>query len=163
MIRSITNRDFDFIYDLYMHPQVNPFLLYEWMAPGEFNETFLELLDKRIIYVFEKDGLPAGMFKLIPLGQRNSHVAYLGGLAIHPSFNGKGLGTAMMKEIMAFARETGFLRIELSVAVENVKAIRLYEKNGFVKEGVLRKYTYLKKEGRFVDEVLMAWIDESLT
>jgi putative acetyltransferase len=97
------------------------------------------------------------MFKLIPLTYRTSHIAYLGGLAVHPVFAGKGYGLAMLKEILAYAKQLGFLRVELSVASVNDKAIYLYEKAGFVKEGVLRKYTYLKSENRFLDEVMMAW------
>lgn len=162
MIRKITWQDFDFIYELYMHPQVNRYLLYEPMPPEEFKEIFADLLHKEIVYVFEDNGAAAGMFKLIPLTYRTSHIAYLGGLAIHPSFAGKGLGAAMMKAIIKYAKEKGFLRIELSVLITNEKAIRLYEKAGFEKEGVLRKYSHLQKENQFVDEVMMSWIDESI-
>ena len=107
---------------------------------------FADLLQKEIIYIFENAGAAAGMFKLIPYTYRSSHVAYLGGLAIHPSLSGKGLGSIMMKEILDYAKKTGILRIELSAAVINEKAIRLYEKAGFEEEGILRKYTHLKKE-----------------
>ncbi len=158
MIRKVNGRDFDFIYGLYMHPRVNRYLLYEPMEAHEFKDIFTDLLDKQIIYVFEDNGIAAGMFKLIPLTHRTSHIVYLGGLAIHPSFAGRGLGIAMLKEIQAYATRQGFLRIELSVAVINEKAIRLYEKAGFEKEGILRKYGYLKKENIFLDEILMSWL-----
>jgi putative acetyltransferase len=158
MIRKITGQDFDFIYELYMHPQVNRYLLYEPMPANEFKNIFTDLLDKDIICVFENNGMAAGMFKLIPLTYRTSHIAYLGGLAIHPSFAGKGLGLAMLKEILAYAKDQGFLRIELSVAAVNEKAIRLYEKAGFEKEGLLRKYSHLKKENVFLDEIMMSWL-----
>ena len=158
MIRKITEQDFDFIYELYMHPRVNRYLLYETMPANEFKDIFTDLLNKDIICVFEDNDMKAGMFKLIPLTYRNSHSAYLGGLAIHPSFGGKGLGLVMLKEILAYAKDKGFLRIELSVAAINEKAIRLYEKAGFEKEGVLRKYSYLKEENVFLDEVMMSWL-----
>jgi RimJ/RimL family protein N-acetyltransferase len=64
----------------------------------------------------------------------------------------------MMEEIKAYIKEQGFLRIELSVADTNERAIRLYEKAGFEKEGILKKYTFLKSEQKFLDEVLMAWL-----
>ena len=51
-----------------------------------------------------------------------------------------------------------FLRIELSVASINEKAIRLYEKAGFEKEGILKKFTYLESEKKFLDEVMMAYL-----
>jgi putative acetyltransferase len=158
MIRKITEEDFDFIYELYMHPQVNKYLLYEPMPANEFKAIFTDLLNKDIIHIFEEKGLTAGMFKLIPLTYRSAHVAYLGGLAIHPSFSGQGLGFIMLKEILAYAKDLGLLRIELSVAVINEKAIRLYKKAGFEKEGVLRKYTHLEKENVFLDEIMMSWL-----
>ncbi|QEC68204.1 GNAT family N-acetyltransferase [Panacibacter ginsenosidivorans] len=99
------------------------------------------------------------MFKLIPLAHRNSHIAYLGGLAIDPAFAGKGYGCAMLNEILAYAKQQRFLRVELSVATINEKAVHLYEKAGFVKEGIFRKFTHLKSENRFLDEVIMAWLD----
>src|SRR4030095_1753453 len=134
MIRRMTRQDFDFVYELYMHPEVNKYLLYEPMPEKEFTPVFDDLLQKEVIYIFENNGSAAGMFKLIPYTYRASHVVYLGGLAIHPSRSGKGLGSIMMKEILDYAKEKGMLRIELSAAVINEKAIRLYEKAGFQKE-----------------------------
>jgi L-phenylalanine/L-methionine N-acetyltransferase len=161
MIRKATAPDFDFIYSLYMHPQVNPFLLYEMMDATSFKPIYDDLLAKDIKYVFEENGNAVGMFKLIPLTYRTSHITYLGGLAVHPAFAGKGCGLTMLKEIMAYAKQQHFLRVELSVASINERAIHLYEKAGFVKEGVLRNYTYLKSENKFLDEVMMAWIEPS--
>ena len=130
MIRKMTQEDFHFIYELYMHPDVNKYLLYEPMSEAEFNPIFADLLEKQIIYIFEIAGQPAGMFKLVPYAHRTSHVAYVGGLAIHPSHSGKGMGTQMMNEIKDIAKEKGMRRIELSTAVINERAIRLYEKAG---------------------------------
>lgn len=156
MIRKATTSDFDYICSLYMHPQVNPYLLYEMMDAAAFKPIFDDLLSKEVKYIFETDGKAVGMFKLIPLQHRNSHIAYLGGLAIDPAFSGKGYGLKMLNEIIDYVKAKGFLRVELSVATINEKAIRLYEKAGFEKEGVFRKFTYLKSEDRFLDETVMA-------
>jgi RimJ/RimL family protein N-acetyltransferase len=156
MIRKATPSDFEFIYELYFHPQTNPFLLYEPMKPAEFEPVFQDLLDKSVLYVFEQEGKGLGMAKLVPLPHRNSHIAYLGGVAIHPDFAGKGLGEQMILEVLAQARKNGFQRVELTTATINERAIRLYEKTGFQKEGILRRFTYLKSEDRFLDEVMMS-------
>jgi L-phenylalanine/L-methionine N-acetyltransferase len=160
MVRQITAHDFEYIYSLYFHPDINPFLLYEMMDSDSFKAIFNDLLEKKIIYVFENEGEKVGMFKLIPMLHRTSHIAYLGGVAIHPDYAGKGFGTVMLREILAFGKELGFLRIELSTATINEKAIKLYEKVGFEKEGVLRKFSYLKSENRFLDEVMMSYLYE---
>lgn len=158
MVRLITENDFDFIYDLYMHPHVNPWLLYEPMDAKSFIPVFNDLLAKNIIYIFNAEGKDAGMFKFIQQEHRDSHKVYLGGLAIHPSFAGRGYGLQMMKEIIELGKTNNILRIELSVATINEKAIALYEKAGFEKEGVMRKFTHLKSEGRFIDEQLMSYL-----
>jgi putative acetyltransferase len=162
VIRKATEDDFEFVYGLYMHPQVNPFLLYEMMSPEEFRPAFDALLHKDVKYIYENDESPVGMFKLVPNSYRSGHVVYLGGLAIHPDFAGKGYGLSMMEEIIQYAEQCGFLRIELSVYTDNHKAHRLYEKAGFEKEGILRKLSYLKSKNVFVDEVLMSWISEKI-
>jgi RimJ/RimL family protein N-acetyltransferase len=158
MVRKAVKNDFDFIYSLYMHPQVNPFLLYELMEAENFTAIYKKLLEQQVKYIYSSNEQNAGMFKLIPFTYRSSHIVYLGGLAIHPSFAGKGEGEKMLKEVIELTADLGFLRIELSVAAGNTKAIKLYEKVGFKKEGLMQKYTYLKSEEAFIDEVLMAFI-----
>lgn len=158
MLRNATAADFPFFFGLYMHPQVNPWLLYEPMDEAEFEPIYVNLLSQACLYVFEQNGESVGMCKLLPMPYRNSHVLYLGGVAIDPIHAGKGYGQTMLQEILAWAQLRGFLRIELTVATFNTRAIALYEKAGFVQEGVLRQFTYLKSENRIIDEVLMSYL-----
>ena len=158
MIRLAGLNDFNFIYGLYMHPKVNPYLLYELTSKDDFWPIYNNLIQQNVKYIYADEIQNIGMFKLIPFTYRSSHIVYLGGLAINPEFSGRGEGAKMLKEIIAFAAEKGFLRIELSVSVMNKKAIQLYTKSGFKQEGVLKKYTHLKHENRFIDEILMSFI-----
>lgn len=158
MIRPIVTSDFPFIYHLYMSHQTNPYLLYEMMESEDFQPIFDELLNEGIIYIFEYDGLQKGMFKLIPQKHRASHSCYLGGLAIDPCNHNQGYGTKMMQEIISFARKSGYKRIELSTYVNNNSAIKLYEKMGFQREGVMKNYSYFKSKDEYWDEVLMAYL-----
>jgi RimJ/RimL family protein N-acetyltransferase len=158
MLRNATAANFPFFYGLYMHPQVNPWLLYEPMELKEFEPIYADLLNKACLYVFEQNGESVGMCKLLPMPYRNSNVLYLGGVAVDPAHAGKGHGQTMLQEILAWAKQQGFLRIELTVATFNTRAIALYEKAGFVQEGVLRQFTYLKSENRIIDEVLMSYL-----
>ena len=156
MIRHADHTDFEFIHELYMHPLVNPWLLYEFIDAQHFKPIFEDLLNRRVLYVYEHEEVPVGMCKLVPEEHRSAHVLYVGGIGIHPSFAGNGYGVKLMEEIKLFADAEGYKRLELSVAVINEKAIRVYEKAGFEKEGVLRKYTYQKTEDRYLDEVIMS-------
>lgn len=66
---------------------------------------------------------------------------------------GKGIGTFAVKEMLNHAFDNlNLQRIELTVMAHNSRAIHLYEKIGFVREGIMRRSRY--KNGRFVD-VLM--------
>lgn len=156
MLRKALPTDFELIYTLYFHPKTNPYLLYEPMDVLAFRPIFDALLGQQVLYLFEHEAMPAGMAKLVPLTYRTDHIVYLGGVAIHPDHAGKGWGAQMLREVLALARQSGFLRVELSTAITNERAIRLYEKSGFQKEGILRRYCHLKSEGRFLDEVMMA-------
>jgi putative acetyltransferase len=158
MIRPATNEDFDFLYSLYMHPAANRYLLYEPMDKESFRPFFEELVMRDIKYIFEVNNKAVGMFKLYGHTHRSAHVAYLGGFAIDPTEHGKGYGLSMLREIIPFAQSKAFSRIELSTAVGNESALRVYEKAGFQREGILRKYTYLKSEDLYLDEVLMSWV-----
>ena len=160
MIRKATQRDFDFIYGLHIHPQVNRFLFYEIMSAEEFIAIFNELLEQDTLYVYEEDGIAIGMFKLTPKRYRCSHIADLGSIAIHPAFSGKGYAQQMLHQIILLGKEKGVLRLELGVSAINTKAIHIYEKAGFQKEGFLKKYIYLKNENLFLDDILMAYLYE---
>jgi hypothetical protein len=73
MIRTATKTDFDYLYSLYMHPEINPWLLYEMMPAEAFRPIMDELLHKKALYIYEQEDKAVGMFKLVPMKFRNSH------------------------------------------------------------------------------------------
>lgn len=158
MERLAVKSDFDFLHRMYMHPEVNRWLLYEYMDAASFTPVMDDLLARQALFIYEAEGRAVGMFKLMPQKFRNSHIMYLGGVAVDPAFRGKGIARAMLKEAIALTRQRGFTRIELTVSVENTPAIHLYEQLGFQTEGVLKNYAYLASEGRYMDELVMAMI-----
>jgi L-phenylalanine/L-methionine N-acetyltransferase len=158
VIRSIKATDFDFIFNTYMHEATNPYLLYKKMSKEEFKPIFDDLVLQNIIFIFFENDKDIGMFKLIPFLHRTSHSNYLGGLAINQAFFGQGYGSKMLKEIIELGKIRNLKRIELSTATFNDKAIKLYEKHGFVAEGVLRSYTYYEAEDRYIDEQVMSFL-----
>lgn len=67
---------------------------------------------------------------------------------------GHGYGTDAMRTLLRWAfRHLNLHRIELSVEPDNGRAIRVYEKLGFVREGMRREHHY--DDGCFRDELIM--------
>jgi putative acetyltransferase len=99
-----------------------------------------------------------GMIKMQPLQHRNGHIMYLGGVAIHPLHWGRGYGVQMLQEALKWAKSEGFHRVELSVGSKNIAAKNLYLRLGFEHEGVMKDYSFLKSENRYIDEDLMSYM-----
>jgi GNAT superfamily N-acetyltransferase len=55
-------------------------------------------------------------------------------LYLDPALHGRGLGSAMMAEVEREARALGAQRLYLFVHKRNAKALRVYERNGFIRE-----------------------------
>ncbi len=141
-----------------MDPENNRWLLYDPMSVELFQPIFEELVKRGHLYVYAEEGVDVGMFKLQPMRHRNRHIVYLGGVALDNGMKGKGMGGRMVGEAISIARMQGFSRMELTVATENERAIRLYERYGFEREGVLKNYSYLETEGIYLDEWVMGLI-----
>lgn len=84
-----------------------------------------------------------------------SHCGVLG-MGIIDGFRDKGLGRRLINAALAAARSAGFHRVELTAHSNNLRAIALYEKSGFVHEGISRDAVRI--DGRFLDSVNMALI-----
>lgn len=72
------------------------------------------------------------------------------GIAVRDSAQGKGVGTAFMKEIFADILSAGYAGLLLRTATNNIPAQHLYEKCGFERLGVhpSGEYLYLKRFAR---------------
>jgi hypothetical protein len=67
---------------------------------------------------------------------------------------GRGIGAGLLRAFEEWARSNGLWRLELTVMAHNDRAIRLYEKAGFVREGTKRQAIIV--DGRPIDERVMA-------
>lgn len=73
---------------------------------------------------------------------------------LHQDFQNVGLGAALIRKGLELARKRRLHRVELTVVADNDRAIHLYEKMGFVKEG-LKRENYRAEDGTYHDEVIM--------
>ncbi len=108
------------------------------------------------VLVAVRDGAIAGWVKLTPATPLPSsrHVTMINGLAVAPEHQGHGVGRALVEAAVRAARAGGARKVSLRVLAHNDTARRLYERCGFVVEGVLKGEFHL--DGAYVDDVLMA-------
>jgi L-phenylalanine/L-methionine N-acetyltransferase len=85
---------------------------------------------------------------------RRSHVRHLA-IAVAKEWQGQGVGDLLMAAITDWADNwTHVLRIELTVFADNARAIALYERHGFVKEGKMAAFAL--RDGAYADALAMA-------
>jgi putative acetyltransferase len=85
---------------------------------------------------------------------RRSHVGSIG-MAVHDAYAGRGVGTALMAAAVDLADNWLQLkRLELSVYADNGRAIALYERFGFEREGLARAFAW--RDGAYADSLSMA-------
>jgi L-phenylalanine/L-methionine N-acetyltransferase len=80
-------------------------------------------------------------------------------MAVRDSWQGKGIGSALMQAALDLADNwLGLRRLELRVYADNARAIALYRKFGFEVEGTHRAYAI--RDGVYVDSLSMARLIE---
>ena len=113
-------------------------------------DSFLEMISKEDAryYVAEEDGrLLGGCGVLMIAGEGN-----ITNVAIAPEARNRGIGTALLRHLMAEGDREGLTAYTLEVRVSNAAAIHVYEKLGFVSAGV-RPGFYEKP----VEDALIFW------
>jgi ribosomal protein S18 acetylase RimI-like enzyme len=109
-------------------------------VPEKDAEAFMEIGEKedQIRYIIESNGERVGKIQV----QRENGESYLFGFAVHPDFQGSGIGRAALAQTAKI--EAGHTKeIYLEVAVKNANALKLYESIGFVAYQTQDYYKYL--------------------
>lgn len=79
--------------------------------------------------------------------KRLPFLSALAGYSIDESVTGKGIATEAVKLVLTFGfEELRLHRIEAYVSPRNPGSIRVLEKNGFQREGLLREFLYINGE-----------------
>ena len=88
---------------------------------------------------------------------RTQHAVYVV-TGVLKAFQNQGIATAFFQHLDAWAHENGVKRMELVVMAPNESAIHVYEKAGFIVEGILRYSVVV--DGKYIDEHTMAKLVE---
>lgn len=80
------------------------------------------------------------MVNIIPKGlvtlDRKNGVGTIGLVAIHEEFQGRGIGSALIRHVIRYAQAGQCIKLSVATQHDNIPACRLYEKNGFETESV---------------------------
>lgn len=87
-------------------------------------------------------------------GAKLRHRALLWGMYVRPSARSGGVGDALMRFLLDEARAQGIEQVILTVAAENPRARRLYERWGFSVYGTEPRAIKVSDDD-YIDEVLM--------
>ncbi|OHE42247.1 MAG: hypothetical protein A2Y16_03520 [Tenericutes bacterium GWF2_57_13] len=114
------------------------------LAEAKTSAMFIGTVGDRVVSVVNLNA---------PTRARTAHTSEIG-VSVLRSYWNQGVASAMLEHLVAFARSTGILKvIHLSVRCDNVRAVHVYEKLGFVHIGTYERYMQI--DGAFIDVFLM--------
>lgn len=110
--------------------------------------AFRDLVNQKgaLYLVAEADGEVAGCCGLNVVLEEGD----IGNVVVAPSMRGKGIGQAMLAELLRQGEAMGLREFTLEVRISNADAIHVYEKLGFVSEGIRPGFYDLPKEDAMI-------------
>ena len=85
------------------------------------------------VFCYMVDGVPRG---LVTLDNKNG-IGCIGLVAIHEDFQKRGIGSVMMRHVVAYSIMSGLEKLSVATQLGNAAACRLYEKIGFEIESII--------------------------
>jgi RimJ/RimL family protein N-acetyltransferase len=111
-------------------------------------------------FVIEVEGEPAGVMAF-DVANRRSRIAYLHAIMLDPAYRGRGLATAATALLLRhLVFDLDYHRVQLEVYGFNERALRHFERAGFLREGVRRQAYW--RHGAWVDGILFGLVREDL-
>lgn len=106
------------------------------------------------VLVAERDGRVVGWGSLNQFNSRKAydHVADFS-VYVERAWRGKGVGSALLRALVAKARQLGYHKMVLSAFPWNLAGMALYEKQGFRTVGIYKEQGLL--DGKWVDTIIM--------
>ncbi|HET9215043.1 MAG TPA: GNAT family protein [Gaiellaceae bacterium] len=163
-LRRASAADVGFWAELARHDGVEPFMA---AVSAKDEEELLEgvrLSDEEPSlhgrFIVEVGGERAGTMAF-DVANRRSRIAYLHAIMLAPAFRGRGIATAATRLLVRrLVFELGYHRVQLEVYGFNERALRHFERAGFVREGVRRRAYW--RHGDWVDGILYGIVREDL-
>jgi ribosomal protein S18 acetylase RimI-like enzyme len=130
-IRPATADDHDLLRELWEEFEggldQEPYLRENW---DEAWEDLAVTVDEGVALIAEEDGRAVG-FVFCVLGSHGRRTAHVTDIYVRPEARGRGIGRALLAELVEPARGAGLGHVSLEVLIRNTDARRLYERLGF--------------------------------
>ena len=131
-IRAATDADHDLLRELWEEFEAEldqePHLRETWDEAWEDLSTTVQ---EGVALIAEDEDRPVG-FVFCVLGDRGRKTAHITDIYVRAQARGRGIGRALLAELVAPARGAGLEHVSLEVLVRNPDARRLYERLGFL-------------------------------
>jgi len=113
---------------------------------------------EHLVLVAEADAEVIGNILVsVDRGVATEHIGVLS-ITIDAGWRDVGIGTALVTAAQEWAVERGLRKVSLGVFPDNERALTVYERRGFVREGV--RHQQYRSGNTYRDEVLMAWFPQ---
>lgn len=107
-----------------------------------------------IMLVAKADGKIIGNASVSRFPRRMHHRGEVG-VSVAKAYWNQGIGRMLMEGLISFARSVGMEILELQVRSDNLRAIRLYEKLGFQKNGTHPAFFQIEGEDISFDYMVL--------
>lgn len=155
IFRDICQDDIPCLNTIRRQPSVNKFIISELDETIEETSNFFFPNNKgkhTLVAVFE-DKVVGYTKIVVDPSPKKRHVGKFM-IALDPAFHGRGFGSKILEISAEYSRDTLKLhKLNLGAFTSNADAIKLYERKGFVHEGLLKDEVFV--DGKYVDCVAM--------
>jgi RimJ/RimL family protein N-acetyltransferase len=170
-VREWTREDIDALaaWPNYAFPYQGFEFSFRAMSPSEKDELFQDRQGRpnAIVLVADHTEQPAIGYVALTRIDWMEHIVGNFGLRIHPAWCNKGRGTSVLRMVSRWLFIWGIEAVRVDVAASNMRAVRCYEKVGFLKEGEIwrdardlkgvdvstSRYDFLRPHVRLDDEI----------
>ena len=152
-IRAILNGEIARSLSIYVEKPRTPQYMEEWFE-GRMRGGF------PVFGLFDVDGTLGGFASYGPFRNASGYAATAEhSIYLHPDFQGKGLGSLLLRTVMDHAKERGIHVLVAGIDSRNEKSIALHKKMGFSYCGTIREAAC--KFGTWLDLVFYQFVFES--